>query len=534
MRRDTGSALTRLPLAGTLAYLCLVTLVAAEPTGSAPPGEPVYLVDPDGVVLRWSPEDVSLLPAFDLPQAVNDLAQIPQAGPLLVLPADERGEAGKRRCRKKEGRVLVLDTGGRTISEIPIDGQGVRVSWSPASSTAYVLALRPGREASGGVGMWMHAIDIQAARMIDSIVLAAPPHAIALEPDGRRIYLARPDRIESLTTAPLVTSWHYRSPGENRGLWVAPGDGVLCVARGREIALFDPRLIAERSAEIRRRLRDDATLVIPLSVEATDTILSDDGRLGAALGRSGEIAFFDPAAGIEIEHHALIGGADPIGSLRPLRFPGAGSLVAAAFPGPSVIRVPIPAPAPPAEQVAAAAPPAAADDVTGSRPEEITPGPPPVEPAGEFPVAPPPVARAEEASVEPPIQSAGEDVEEPPPAGTAEEEAPPSSPAGVPEVAPPAMAPAAPLTLAGRLTGAVERALAIVVYGPGSIVREEIRSAPQEDGRWRATVSAPGRYRIVPIAPPGASIRSRPHFRTVVVKEGAGFGNLDFEILTSP
>jgi hypothetical protein len=87
-----------------------------------------------------------------------------------------------------------------------------------------------------------------------------------------------------------------------------------------------------------------------------------------------------------------------------------------------------------------------------------------------------------------------------------------------------------PLNLAGRLSGRIDAVRAIVIYGPGSIVREQARAVPDADGSWRIPLPAPGTYRIVPMGEGTRPVRSEPNFHTLDVKD-RGVTGLDFRIL---
>ena len=68
------------------------------------------------------------------------------------------------------------------------------------------------------------------------------------------------------------------------------------------------------------------------------------------------------------------------------------------------------------------------------------------------------------------------------------------------------------------------------MYGPGSIVREQARAAPDADGSWRIPLPAPGVYRIVPLGDGSRPVRSEPNFHTLDVKD-RGMSGLDFRII---
>jgi hypothetical protein len=88
----------------------------------------------------------------------------------------------------------------------------------------------------------------------------------------------------------------------------------------------------------------------------------------------------------------------------------------------------------------------------------------------------------------------------------------------------------APPVLAGRLSGRIDAVRAIVIYGPGSIVREQGRAVPAADGSWTIPLPPRGSYRIVPMGEGTRPVRSEPNFHTLDVKD-RGVTGLDFRIL---
>jgi hypothetical protein len=70
----------------------------------------------------------------------------------------------------------------------------------------------------------------------------------------------------------------------------------------------------------------------------------------------------------------------------------------------------------------------------------------------------------------------------------------------------------------------------IVIYGPGSIVHEQARAAPDSGGLWRMALPPPGIYRIVPLGEGSRPVHTDPNFLTVEVK-GQGMTDLDFNVL---
>ena len=468
-----------------------------------------FVLDEAGGLLRWDCATAVLEPVPDFSHTVNDLATIPGSAMMLALPTAPREE--RRRRRKREGRVLILrpTVGGVAIvREVVIEGEGVRAVVSREGRTAYVLATRPGRSAASGVGIWIHAIDLASGKATGSAALAGAPFGMALASDGRRLFLSRPGRIDTLTTDPLVVSWHYRSPGANLGLDINRHDGALYVTRGWGIVQFDPRVIAQRSVEERRAISDDASLKIPLSIRPQELTFSGDGRVGAAFGLQGRMIFFDPQGGNELGRHDLSKRETSIEVLRAVRFAGTGPLLVAAFPGPRLIRLPVPAPAPLIVH----------RDEPGEQDDKAAPVAP-------HRIPPPPIPRTRDTPILA-IPTGG------PGAAAADHD---GRPMVAPEEAPaPGRDAPKPLTLQGTIAGEAGLVGAIVIYGPGSIIREAARIHPGEDGRWKAALAEPGRYRVVPVGAGAGALQSRPHFHTVEVRGDGGVERIDFEIRKSP
>ncbi len=90
------------------------------------------------------------------------------------------------------------------------------------------------------------------------------------------------------------------------------------------------------------------------------------------------------------------------------------------------------------------------------------------------------------------------------------------------------------LFLAGRVSGEFRRVVAIVLYGPDSIIREYARVAPTADGALSFPLPPAGTYRLVPISEASQPLSSRPNFHSVRIKENEAPGRLNFEIGRGP
>ncbi len=482
--------------------LALLAPAAPEATRT---GASVLVLGPDGHLYSWTAGEPALEP---LPATlaridrgtVNDLAASEDGRSFLVLPAappaGAAGGKGGKRARAEGLAILVASGDGplppRIVKEIHFDGEGRRAVLSRDGKRAFVLSIRATRT-------WIHELDLESGRVIASGHIDQPPAALTLDPAGTRLYLAYTGRIVSYTARPLALSWHYRSPGANRGIYFRPGSAVLFAVRQDQVTLFDPGTIAARPPEDRRRQEDEATAVIPVPFAAESLIFSSGGRLAAVHGDGNGLAFIDLETGraLPLEDGVVLFGE--IQEIRPIGFDdGGGDLLVATFPDRRVIAVPAPTPppAPTPKPFPSPSPTPAPFPSPAPTPTPPLPGPPPPEP-------PPPVP----------------DPSPPPPMPT---------PTPPPPMPPPT--PGAGPGLSGRITGRTDLVQVVLIFGPDSIIREQARIAPEADGTWRAPLPPPGTYRVVPVGAGARPLRSEPHFQTVQVRDG-GREDLDFRIL---
>jgi len=531
-----------LPATGPAPAADLEPAVPAAPPAGAPDRPPRVVLDA-GVLYLWDHASPGL--ATFPPGLLPD-----DAPPLGVVdPGDGRGvlilrgspDVADRGRRKQEGEALLL-----AWSPAAETAHGFALAWTArfeglpraaaaAAGRAWVLARRANGADPGSGRLYIHEIDRTSGRIEDSTVLSAPAVALAAEPLGRRLYAALDDRILSLTTRPLVASWHYRSPGANGTLAVSPSGTILAAARSREVALFDTAAIAARPAPGRRDRPDDATTVTPLPLVPEQLVFSRDGRLLAAFGAGG-LVFIETATGAVIlpETAAPLLGAT---ALQPLSFPGAGrDLIVAAFPATAVAALPAP-------QVAGGAPETAPAETALSeaaweaaeQPEAAAPAA--AAPAAAAPEAAAPAAAAPAAAT-PPAAAADVAPATAEPAGAAPTPGPGPTAAPVALATPPGgSAPPdqpAPPTLSGTVAGGRASVRAIVLYGPNSIIREFARVTPDAAGVWQAPMPPPGVYRVVAIGDGSTPIPVMPAFITVTVAAGEARAGLDFVVGAAP
>ncbi|HEU4401908.1 MAG TPA: hypothetical protein VFT43_07360, partial [Candidatus Polarisedimenticolia bacterium] len=245
---------------GMATLLLLAARPGADPAiaSGATAREAIYLLGPDGAICRWRPGLSSLEPVSLPWLAVNDLAPLKGGDRLLIL-ADAPSEAAGRGARRPTGEAVLLDaatTSPTPIRSVPFEGRGFKGVATADGRRAYLLSYHSGKgKARETPGAWIHEIDLVAGKEGASAALARLPNGLAVDPAGRRLFVSFQDEILTYTTSPLASSWRYRSPGVNRGLYVAPGGDLLYAVRERQVALFQLRPQAAPGADAARRSR---------------------------------------------------------------------------------------------------------------------------------------------------------------------------------------------------------------------------------------------------------------------------------------
>ena len=332
-----------------------------------------YVMAPDGTVYGWQADHGSLEPATLPWPRVAGLAQVEAAGTLVVL-LPPPPEAEGRRSRRALGHVALLDTSRSFPTlrrEVHIACEGRQVALGRGGEHAYVLGrTRPPSRSGPAAADAILEIDLETGRTLATAFLPEPSAGMALDPAGGRLYVSQPGRIATFTTLPLANSWLYRSPGENRALYVGRQGGVLAVLRDASVALFDPRALTDLSVEERRARTDDATVVLRLPFAPVGLALSGDSLDALAWRRGSRPVWIDLEAAAAAGQPEGLKVVPENASIQSL--PGgeeAGSLHLALFPDLKVVTLPLPPPV--------------------ARPEPaVTPGPAPT--PGWRPAAPPP------------------------------------------------------------------------------------------------------------------------------------------------
>jgi hypothetical protein len=524
--------LTRTRLAGALQAASLVGLLltagASGPAASTESAAAEFrLLAGSGSLFFWDGASTELSPAppgiASASQGFRSVLSLGEGRVLLVEPA--AAASGKEKEKNlREGEAVILGVRGTSTERGPVvgfEGAPRAAAVSPDGRRAFVLAWRgsPGVQGSRG---WLHAIDLERGEVLDSSLLSSVASGIATDAEGRRLYVALKDRIQTYGAEPMRVSWQYRSPGANGPIAVAPRRDVLAVGRGTQLALFDAEAVAARTPEERRSRSDDTTTVATLPFNVTRLAWAQDGSLLAALSEQG-LVFLDPGNGALLWPTAPV--IDFAGSTdaQVLEFPGPDhDVVVALIPGGTVsaLRAPVPSMPPPA---------AAPTPTEASAAAPLQAGP---EVAAAPLVIPPPVI------VPPPVAGPTQEVPSAPKAAHRTESAVPASPEPA-TPAPEETAPAehqeeGPPVLRGRVTGRLEGVKAIVFYGPDNILQEATRVPVQPDGTWTLPLPTPGHYRVVAISDGSTPIPVVPSFRTVNVRAGIAESGIDFEVRPAP
>jgi len=414
-------------------------------------------------------------------QQVHSIALFADGKRILAATSSEKG---------RRGLLLVLSAESLApLGRVEIPGNGVRIAIAPDGYSAYVLCHRPGKSltAEPGDGSWELVVaDLGASAVTEAYPLPGAARDLALAPGGGRLFVAMKDRVQSFTTGPLTASWYYRSPGDNRLLFVRPGWGEVYLLRGPAIAIFDPEPKG-RSGESPAGEADDAAGVLETPAHVDRIGFSKDGRLAVAAGKG-----IDALLVLDTERRRFVGtwpeDAAAIGALletmaaegKPRGPRGKMAPSASRFDPP--LGLP-PKPGPPLPSQAA------------PQPRMSSPSPQPKEApggaSGQAPAAPSPATDS-------PAPSAIEEVAEP--------------------------------ELSGKITGEYGRVASVILFGPDSLTTVQDQVTPGPDGGFSFALPPRGRYRIVPLGTPGTTLSCRPPF--LVVEVGAyGFRGLDFRVL---
>jgi len=364
---------------------------------------------------------------------------------------------------------------GETLGRVSIDVDAAFLLPSPGAEKIHVIGRRGDRWAIASLDL------AKTGASEGPFTLPAPVGGAALSADGSRIYLSSEDGIRTFSTGPLRSSWLLRSPGPNGDLLAMPSGGGLLAARGRRLALFDPRHPPGRDPVTGAFPIDDALRLVALPFEAGGIAIQADERLASVLSADGaRLAVADLAGGSLVEVREIA----PAAACAFLADPG--RLLLIDLEGASVVKLPI--------------------DFPPAEPPKIASAPP-----AQAPLSRPPSSSPDNGASPPPAPAA----EAPPPAPAPASEAPPSA--------------ARPGVISGRITGEIALVQSIVLFGPSSIFREHLRVAPTVDGTYEIPLPPPGRYRILLRGARSAQLSYTPAYYQISVMESA-IGGLDFNV----
>jgi hypothetical protein len=425
---------------------------------------------------------------------------------LLIAGTGERGGA----CTIH----AVAVHSGESIASVKCSRPPEYLLSDPRARTAYLVSSEergdPGdRAASGKVTVL--ALGLSGETEESSTTSGDLLFDASISPGGDRIYLAFEDRIQSLSTEPLRSSWMLRSPGRNRALVPLPS-GELLVIRDSDtqsrVARFDPENLPGRDPVTGAIPMDDATHAVDLPFGARSLIVSMDGHDVAVLDQAG-----DRVALVDLEARRVREAKDLPGAAMALFHPVRTSLFLFRSDGAL------------SEMVYARDRSSGAEEgeeapATGSDAEPVTV---PLEDGVETEEAP--AEEAPQPGAEPGEPSAaGADTPDTSGPGPVEPElAPGKEVRGEPDAA------SAPAAIRGTIKGEISLVEAVVLYGPDSIFKEHARAHSSEDGTFSIPLPPPGRYRVLLAGVDGAQLLASPPYRHVVVAS-EGIDEVDFEV----
>jgi hypothetical protein len=421
-----------------------------------------------------------VLPSEDPPAVAAALG--PLEG-LLALALSRDGTAAAAAFASEEpGRCLLRLVGpqrkGTETLELP--GIARALVFSPDGSRLYALVEKARR--AGPEEVFLYEIVPETLRSTKGILLPPGARGLAVSPDQSVLLVASRDEVRSFRLPTLASGPLYRVPGDNLAIADLGGGDVLL---GRPDGLFLVRLLDPQGRE-GLPVREKAST--PQPVVALAASPSGEAALARLAGGAIYDVRFDPLRAEEAGRNgaAVAWLGTPTPEEAPNHFrrrsqkappESAGELAVAARP----IAEPRAALGPEKNTEETEAP---KRPVTGLEPEREEAEPPALRPL-----------EAEPAPAEPLTPSS----------------ASPGSLGVVPGSG----------TLYGRLSGpARDGVVAVVIAGPGNLLRVAARIVPSRDGRWSSGPLEPGLYRVVLAGEGGRAVVSEPSFQTVRLEAG--------------
>jgi hypothetical protein len=535
MRLSRHQGVRALRRSGALGVILLVTLLPS-PGGAAAPSEAMG-GDPAAIgarlreMLLGGPGPLLICPEcprepalrVDVATGASTEVQLPyeQVHQIAAFPDGKRLLAATSSEKGKRGLLLVLSAESLApLGRVEIPGSGERIAIARDGYTAYLLCRRAGRTSGDPEGgKWeLVAVDLGGSVVRESFPLPGAASDLALAEGGSRLFVAMEGKVASFTTSPLSSSWFYRSPGDNRRLFIRPGQGEIYVLRGSSVAVFTPEPAAAGGSPADRT--DDAAWVLEPPSHLERIGFSADGRLAVGAGRATDtMVLFDA------ESRRLVGtwpedstaiGALMEGLAAAARPKGPRGKLTGTSSGFSPPMQPPPRPGAPVPRRPSYRTPESGPASSAQGAGDVSPGPaaaPRRSPPGETPGP-----ESSRSPSKPETATAASPAKEatPPPAP-----APPAAGSVLEEVAEP--------ILSGRILGERSLVSSLILFGPNSLTLIQDQVTPAPDGGYSFKLPAPGRYRIVPVAAPQITLACRPPFQTVQVGE-YGYRGLDFDV----
>ncbi len=350
--------------------LCLAVLAAAGHAAVRAAG--TLAVSSDGGA-AWLLRADGSIERIDLATRQASVLHAPAGAVALAVTGDARTLYAIAPSTEAKGTILFAlspDT-GEERSHRNLKGVGRMLAVTTDGSYVCVVGQKGGSRALGGDDWTLTIVDAATGKLGGPLPLGVEPLAIALRDEagagraGARLLVATQDRIATYLLDPPASSWFYRSPGENHGIDALDRSPLVCVLRGSEIALIDPRRQPRENGRI-QLTGDDATSTITLGGPGGTVVLTPDGSTVAELRADGAgISLYDTLDGTLIGVRPLEDAPDllarrvPAGEDRVARIVVASSLTGRV----EMVEYPLPPPRP--------------------EPVPAPPGPPPPEPQEE-------------------------------------------------------------------------------------------------------------------------------------------------------
>ena len=409
-----------------------------------------------------------ILEALTLPDRLQALALSPDGRRAALAVTRDAGKGTRT-------RLDLHSTEEPSPVSLALPGLVRDLLFSPDGSVVFVLHHETAKRRAGEVHLAQ--VELRDPKKLHKEMLLPPSaHGLGFWSAESSLLVACRDEIRTIRLPGLRSGPLYRIPGGNLSVASIAGSRVL-VGQAASLVIVD---LADPPGREQMPLR--ASVASPAPV--VDLAVAGSGSRALARGEDGRVFRV---------------GLDPLRLEESAR-----GLVAD--------RAWRPAPAgPPAETVSSA------DPSSGFEARRAVP--PPVPAPGST------AARAVEPETPP--------SPEPTPSGDRRDGSSPPVAASLRRAPAPPVPPESRGTrVGGMLAGpAVDRVVAVVLFGPDNILREAARAVPSAVGRWEVHGLEPGRYRVQLDGGGSRVLVTEPRFRMITIDPPQSLPSVDFRVL---